>query len=125
VLIQIIIITNDQNYSYALLTDLAGMRRKFTVSEIAWSDSVVYDFEFALTRGNFQTPTIVMMDFGFEAYSCEAIADRIDAVRAVMAIECIVLMPPAEAAILRVLRERGLPIFEGAPVESISAEAIH
>ena len=124
-LIQIILISDDQNYSLAVLNDLSSMRRKFTVTEMGWGDNAAYDFEFALANGRYQTPTIVMLDFGFSLHCFDQVVERLEAIREIMAIECMVLRPPADDALIASLKARGLPIFTGVETPAMPAEAIH
>ena len=124
-LIKIILISNDQDYSYAVLTDLSAMGRKFTVSEMGWGENLPYDFEFALAGGNYRAPTIVMLDFNFSERAYTRLLERIDSIKEIMAIECIALRPPVDPQLFADLRRHGLPIFDGAPVSQAAAEAIH
>ncbi len=125
-LIQIILISNDQDYSYAVLTDLSAMGRKFSVSELEWSENLAFDFEIALVNGQYKTPTIVMLDFGLKHHQYKMVIDRIQAVKDAMAIECIALRPPADPELFANLRAHGLSIFDGVPTSpAVVAEAIH
>ena len=90
---------------------------------MGWGDNLSYDFEFALASGKYNTPTIVMLDFGSENYHYESVIDRIDNLKDSMAI---VLRPPADTELFARLRARGLSIFDGVPAPpAVVAEAIH
>jgi hypothetical protein len=66
-----------------------------------------------------------MLDFGFGKHDYERVAKRVEVIREVMAIECMVLRPPEDAEMFADMRARGLPMFEGVSTPAIAAEMIH
>ncbi len=124
--LQIILVSDDPQYSYTVLNDLTAMKRTVGVAELGWTDRLSFDVELALAKGRYKVPTILMLDCAFSALGNEAILERVASLKSSMPIECLVLRPAADDGAAERLRRLGVLVYEdeiAPPAVSLSAEA--
>ena len=123
--IQIILISDDHDYSYGVLSEITKLRHAVSVTEFDWNSADPRARHEISGEDSHETPAIVMLDCGYKARAFETIVDCAIAAKPRRPIECLVMRPPVDKAVYATLAEKGVLMFDSAPLPISPAVAIH
>lgn len=111
--IEAIVVSADRTYFHDLVEGLSLSRYAYVARYVEWKASAKSALEKALDAVRGLRPVIVFLDFEATGEQTEMLADWIFGLQRVMAVECVVTRPPADARRRVRLRRLGVTLFDG------------
>lgn len=110
--IKVLILTDEAESAQIMLGALELCQYDLLVCGLRDLSTLAADVEAELAAVRGKMPVLVMIDFKFVGEACEAVLDRIEALKGDMAIECLVTGAPESGALTDRLRKRGVFLFD-------------
>ena len=110
--LRIVLVSDDQHYSYGVLSEITKLNHEVIVTEMNWAGASRAELDDLTVVGDTPVPTIVMMDFAFGRPDAGSAVDQLTSWRPGRAVECIAMRPPVDEMLLKTLAQRDVFFFE-------------